>query len=69
MSDNPAINRAIHEIWGLCTERNKLSDEIDDLRAALKATTDELIGSWERRDLAPDRQLELVESNLKLLNR
>jgi hypothetical protein len=49
-------------------EREQLEAEIARLRVALKDMKERVEGSWERRDLAPDFDLEAVENANKLLS-
>jgi hypothetical protein len=51
---------------GLAKTGAELGAENERLRAALKDMTQRVVASWERRDLAPDGDLEAVEAAEKL---
>jgi hypothetical protein len=50
----------------LAVKAGRLDAENERLKAALKDMTQRVVASWERRDLAPDGDLEAVEAAEKL---
>lgn len=52
---------------GLRQENQRAWDTVDQLRTALKDMIERVEASWERRDLAPDSDLEAVEKAKELL--